>query len=118
AKKGAVKAQLERTQAERDQFRNQNINLVSESDQIKSGITDISNNNQPSSLNPVVIYNSMRSPPITCRNRRSFAFDSATIRSDQAKAFVGEINRRRTALIDDDLRRSICGSLKYLWCVL
>ncbi|CAF1578069.1 unnamed protein product [Didymodactylos carnosus] len=113
-----VKAHLERTQAERDQLRNQNINLTRENDQIKNGITDISNNNQQLSFNTVVINNNIKNPPTTCRNLTVIDEVSRliprTISSDQAKAFIGEINRRRTALIADDLRRSICGSLKHL----
>ncbi|CAF4251448.1 unnamed protein product [Rotaria sp. Silwood2] len=105
-----LRNELQRTQSERDQFRKENIQMAQEIDKLKqrpiinkteqsqqlSIMTSIANNNPNSIIDEV----QQLSPN--------------EISKEQAENFIREISYRRTIFNDEDMRKSICGSLKNL----
>ncbi|CAF3386954.1 unnamed protein product [Rotaria sp. Silwood1] len=105
-----LRNELQRTQSERDQFRKENIRISQEIDKLKlmpttstpvesqqlSIVTSTDNNNQKDSIDGLQSL-----PP-------------NEITSEQAEKCIREIYYRRTTFNDNDMRKSICGSLKHL----
>ncbi|CAF1355238.1 unnamed protein product [Adineta steineri] len=105
-----LRSQLQRTQAERDEFRKENMNMAQQIDNLKlMPVTSVNLQSQQSSVSVSTHDNNQES--IIDKLQNLSAHDITT---EQAEACIQEIYHRRTTFNDHDMRKSICGSLKHL----
>ena len=106
-----VRGELQRTQTDRDQVRQENRRLAEEMDRQKHSSTVATTalaSVQPTS--PTSVLNNNQTNIIDNLKRLS----PEEITPDQAEQSIREIYHRRTTFNDPDMRKSICGSLKHL----
>ncbi|CAF0735333.1 unnamed protein product [Adineta steineri] len=104
--------ELQRTQSERDQYRKEYIQLAQEIDRLKLSTSTnvIINSTQVSTT--VSVENNITDKANIIHQLNNLSPDQIT--SQQAEQFIREIYGRRTTFKDEDMRKSICGSLKHL----
>ncbi|CAF1231547.1 unnamed protein product [Rotaria sp. Silwood1] len=111
-----LRHELQRTQSERDQFRKDNIQMAQEIDNLKLRPI-ISNIEKSQQLSAVV---STATTTTNNNNDQNNIIDELQklspneITKEQAEKCIREIFHRRTTFNDNDMRKSICGSLKNL----
>ncbi|CAF1091118.1 unnamed protein product [Rotaria magnacalcarata] len=104
--------QLKRTELERDQYRTENTQIAKEIDCLKLAISTtsiIKSDPVPTNMSP--------EKDITQQTDITRQLDDLLphqITTQQAEQFIREIYRRRKTFNDEDMRKSICGSLKHL----
>ncbi|CAM4985722.1 unnamed protein product [Rotaria socialis] len=105
-----LRSELQRTQLERDNFRKENNMLHQEIDKIKLMPTAMKN----------VEFRHLSTFVSTDKNNDKNTIDELQnlspneITSEQAEKCIQQIYYRRTTFNDNDMRKSICGSLKHL----
>jgi hypothetical protein len=104
--------ELQRTQSARDQYLTEKIQVAQEIDRLKLATPTnviIKTNRVPASVST--------EKDITDQTDIINQLKTVLphqITTEQAEQFIREIYRRRTTFQDEDMRKSICGSLKHL----
>lgn len=109
---GQLTEQLKRTQAERDQYGREIRRMAQEIERLKSvpAINNVVQSDQVST-NDSIKENNNDQTGIIGQLQNLLPHQ---VTPEQAQQFIQEIYRRRTTFDDEDMRKSICGSLKHL----
>lgn len=105
-----LKDELQRTHSDRDQIREENLRLTQEINNLKHKPAI----NRTIDATPILITTSAENMPEHRIIDEIENLSPNEITIQQAQRFILEINHRRTAFSDNDMRKSICGSLKNL----
>ncbi|CAF3498569.1 unnamed protein product [Rotaria sordida] len=105
-----LRDELQRTQSERDQFRKENIRMSQEIDKLK--LMPITRKSVESQQLSIVVSADNNSQKDTIDELQNLSPNEIT--PEQAEKYIREIYHRRTTFNDNDMRKSICGSLKHL----
>ncbi|CAF2786294.1 unnamed protein product [Rotaria sp. Silwood2] len=105
-----LRNELQRTQSEKDQFKKENIRLYQEIDKLK--LMPITNTAVEIQQLSIVVSTDNNSQKDTIDELQNLPPNE--IIPEQAEKCIREIYHRRTTFNDNDMRKSICGSLKHL----
>lgn len=105
-----LKDELQRTHSDRDQIREENLRLSQEINNLKHRSTI----NRTIDATPMLSTTSADNMPEHHIIDEIENISPNEVTVQQAQRFIREINHRRTTFSDNDMRKSICGSLKNL----
>ncbi|CAF2097599.1 unnamed protein product [Rotaria magnacalcarata] len=105
-----LRNELQRTQLERDQFRKENTRMSQEIDNLKQ---------VPMTNRTIELKQISTATAVDSKNQNNTIDELENlapheVTSEQAEKFIRKIYHRRTTFNDNDMRKSICGSLKHL----
>ncbi|CAF3959718.1 unnamed protein product [Rotaria sp. Silwood1] len=107
-----LRQELQQTQLERDHYRRENIQIVQDIERLKVATpTNVIVQSAQVTTSVPIKQNSNNQTGIIDQLKDLLP---QQITPDQAKSFIEDIYRRRTEFDDEDMRKSICGSLKRL----